>query len=125
MIALKKKFFLIFTTSLFLILSFSQSFSQESIFIVDDVLTAGTAVKESAEIINTEGGNVAGVIILLDRQEQGTNNLSAIQEIEDSLNIKVISIINIKDIVEYLSNEKGQEKNLASIKEYQKKYGIK
>ena len=88
-------------------------------------MTAGTAIKESAEIINTEGGNVIGVIILLDRQEQGSNNLSAIQEIEDSLNIQVISIINIEDIIEYLSKKKGQEENLTLIKEYQEKYGIK
>ncbi|MEG3591804.1 MAG: orotate phosphoribosyltransferase [Pseudomonadota bacterium] len=95
------------------------------ILIVDDVLTAGTAIKESAEIINTEGGSLVGVIILLDRQERGSNNLSAIQEIEDSLSIQVISIINITDIIEYLSNKKGQEGNLTLIKEYQEKYGIK
>jgi len=95
------------------------------VLIVDDVITAGTAVRESVEIIRKAGAEVAGVVIALDRQERGaTGNLSAIAEVEKTLNVPVISIITLTDILEYLK-ETGQlpADQLAAIEAYRAEYG--
>lgn len=69
--------------------------------LVDDVITAGTAIRESMEIIQANGATLAGVLISLDRQERGRGEISAIQEVERDYNCKVISIITLKDLIAY------------------------
>ena len=102
------------------------------IMLVDDVITAGTAIRESMEIIKTHGAQLSGVLIALDRQEKGQGELSAIQEVERDFGTQVAAIVTLGDVVTYLE-EKLEEKvanqpdlaeNLASIKEYRLNYGI-
>ena len=72
------------------------------ILIIDDVITAGTAIREAQDIITANGANTKGVIVALDRQEKGNGQLSAIQEVEEIFGISVVSIINLSNIVDYL-----------------------
>lgn len=72
---------------------------QGRVMLVDDVITAGTAIRESMEIIQANGATLAGVLISLDRQERGRGEISAIQEVERDYNCKVISIITLKDLI--------------------------
>ncbi|GHM21428.1 hypothetical protein ECZU43_54860 [Escherichia coli] len=74
--------------------------------LVDDVITAGTAIRESMEIIQANGATLAGVLISLDRQERGRGEISAIQEVERDYNCKVISIITLKDLIAYGRSQK-------------------
>ena len=73
------------------------------VVIVDDVITAGTAIREVMHIINNQGAQAAGVLIALDRQERGTGALSAIQEVERDFNMPVISIVSLQQVLEYLA----------------------
>lgn len=75
---------------------------QGRVMLVDDVITAGTAIRESMEIIQAHGATLAGVLISLDRQERGRGEISAIQEVERDYGCKVISIITLKDLIAYL-----------------------
>ncbi|PCH94921.1 MAG: orotate phosphoribosyltransferase [Gammaproteobacteria bacterium] len=106
------------------------------VMLVDDVITAGTAIRESMEIIKAHDAQLSGVLIALDRQEKGQGELSAIQEVERDFGTKVISIVTLKDVVTFLE-EKAEEKlasdqddkaelavSLASIKQYRLDYGI-
>jgi orotate phosphoribosyltransferase len=97
---------------------------QGRVLIIDDVITAGTSVRESVTIINNAGATPAGVVIALDRQEQGASNESAIQEIETLYDIPVISIISLELLIEYLSKNANMSQYLEMIRKYQKKYGI-
>jgi len=96
------------------------------VLVIDDVITAGTAIRETMEIIAAAGAQAAGVVVALDRQEKGKTNLSAIQEIEQEFSIPVISIINLQQIIGYL--EEQQDDTLATylgaMKSYQEQYGI-
>lgn len=96
------------------------------VLVIDDVITAGTAIRETMEIIAAAGAQAAGVVVALDRQEKGKTNLSAIQEIEQEFSIPVISIINLQQIIGYL--EEQQDDTLATylgaMKAYQEQYGI-
>jgi orotate phosphoribosyltransferase len=94
------------------------------VMIVDDVITAGTAVREVIEIISANGARPAGVLIALDRQEKGRQELSAIQEIEQSYQIPVISIIKLSQILEFVQSEAAYTLHLAAIRRYQLTYGI-
>jgi orotate phosphoribosyltransferase len=94
-----------------------------NILIIDDVITAGTAIRESIDLINSQGASPAGVIVALDRMEKGQTKLSAIQEIEKDYNIFVYSIINMQDIINYLQT-KGEKKYLTAMQQYREKYGI-
>ncbi|HKK13154.1 MAG TPA: orotate phosphoribosyltransferase [Gammaproteobacteria bacterium] len=94
------------------------------VLIVDDVITAGTAVRESMEIIQGAGARAAGVVIALDRQERGRDARSAIQEVEADFGIPVVSIAGLADLAEYLADQPGRETDLARIREYQKTYGV-
>lgn len=96
-----------------------------NILIIDDVITAGTAIRESMDIIQTNGARPAGVVVALDRMEKGQGEKSAIQEVEQEYGIPVISIINLNDIIEYLEthNQTNQE-ILDSMKTYRAQYGI-
>jgi orotate phosphoribosyltransferase len=94
------------------------------VLIVDDVLTAGTAVGESLAIIAAHGAVPAGVVISLDRMERGAGNLSAVQEIEERHGITVISIATLDDLIEWLQKSAEYRQNLSSIAEYRQLYGI-
>jgi len=89
--------------------------------IIDDVITAGTAFRESQQLIKENGGHLTGVIIALDRCEQGLTKSSTLSEIK-ATGINVYSIINLFDLIEYLKNE-GQNEQVAKLEEYQKLYG--
>ena len=95
-----------------------------NILIIDDVISAGTAVRESISIIQNENATVAGVAISMDRQERGQNELSAIQEVEQSYNIPVINIIALADLIEYLATHGDNKDHLKSIEAYREQYGV-
>ena len=93
------------------------------ILIIDDVITAGTAIREAQDIITANGAKTKGVIVALDRQEKGNSELSAIQEVEEIFAVKVLSIINLSHIVDYLKDSKDEE-TLLRIEHYRSQYGI-
>ena len=94
-----------------------------NILIIDDVITAGTAIRESMDLIKAQGAKPAGVIVALDRMERGQGARSAIQEVQDDYGIPVLSIINLNDIIEYLeANQKTEY--LEAMKSYRETYGI-
>ncbi len=95
-----------------------------NILVIDDVITAGTAIRESVDIIGAAGATLAGVVIALDRQERGTGQQSAIQEIEASYGITVASIIKLADLLDYLREQPGQDEAVARIEAYRETYGI-
>ncbi len=94
------------------------------VLIVDDVLTAGTAVRESFDIIEGHGAVVAGVVISLDRMERGQGNLSAVREIEEHHGIPVISIASLDDLMSWLGDRAEYRQNLDAIREYRQLYGV-
>ena len=94
------------------------------IMIVDDVITAGTAIREVIDIIKAQGATPAGVLVALDRQEKGKGELSAIQEIERDYNIPVASIIKLEDLLEFLKNDADFTKYLAPVTKYREDFGI-
>lgn len=94
------------------------------IMLVDDVITAGTAIRESMQLIAANNAQLAGVLIALDRQEKGQGELSAIQEVERDFNTQVVSIICLKDLIEYLTERSDKAEHLNHIKQYRETYGI-
>lgn len=94
------------------------------IMLVDDVITAGTAIRESMDIVEANGASLAGVLIALDRQEKGRGELSAIQEVERDYSAPVIAIVTLGDIIEYLSQRPGNHEMLEKMQEYRVNYGI-
>jgi orotate phosphoribosyltransferase len=93
------------------------------VLIIDDVITAGTAIREAKDIIRANGAKTKGVVVALDRQEKGKGELSAIQEVEQNFGIAVMSIINLSHIVDYL--KVNNDKNIISrIESYRSQYGI-
>jgi orotate phosphoribosyltransferase len=94
------------------------------IMLVDDVITAGTAIRESMQLIAANNAQLAGVLIALDRQEKGQGELSAIQEVERDFDTKVVSIVSLADLVDYLSDKSDMAEHLANIKQYRLDYGI-
>jgi len=95
-----------------------------NIMLVDDVITAGTAIRESMELIAQHEANLAGVLIALDRQEKGQGKLSAIQEVERDFGTKVISIVTLGDVVEYLQTKPEYAEHLVNVTAYREQYGI-
>ena len=94
------------------------------VLIVDDVISAGTSVRESVDIINNAGAQVAGVLIALDRQERGQAEKSAIQEVEQELKIPVRSIIQLQDLITYLENQSEFKQFFHSICAYRDQFGV-
>ncbi|MEJ2764472.1 orotate phosphoribosyltransferase [Photobacterium sp. MCCC 1A19761] len=94
------------------------------IMLVDDVITAGTAIRESMEIIQANGADLAGVLVAIDRQEKGKGELSAIQEVERDFGCAVISIVSLGDVVRYLEEQPGMAQHLEAVKAYRAQYGI-
>jgi orotate phosphoribosyltransferase len=93
------------------------------VLIVDDVITAGTAVRESLAIIRAHGATPAGLAIALDRMERGQGELSAIREIEERHAIPVIAIASLDDLTAWLQGQPGMRQNLQAIEEYRQLYG--
>ncbi|TON94328.1 orotate phosphoribosyltransferase [Vibrio parahaemolyticus] len=94
------------------------------IMLVDDVITAGTAIRESMEIIKANGADLAGVLVAIDRQEKGKGKLSAIQEVERDFGCAVISIVSLGDLITYLEEKGNATEHLEAVKAYRAEYGI-
>lgn len=94
------------------------------VLIVDDVITAGTAVREAYQIISAAGAEVTGLIISLDRQERGQGSYSAVQELRISMDIPVISIVQLDDLVNILEESSEYEEFLKPVLSYRKQYGV-
>lgn len=97
---------------------------QGKIMLVDDVITAGTAIRESMEIIAENQATLAGVLISLDRQERGRGDISAIQEVERDYGCKVISIITLKELIAYLEEQPEMADHLIAVRAYRSEFGI-
>ncbi len=96
---------------------------QGKILIVDDVISAGTSAKESVQIIKTAGAEAVGMAIALDRQERGETKLSAVQEVETNLGLRVISIATLATLLNYLDGKDGARRYLDAINAYRRVYG--
>jgi orotate phosphoribosyltransferase len=94
------------------------------VLIIDDVITAGTAIRESVDIIQAAGATPAGVVIALDRQERGRDERSAIQEVEETLGITVISIVKLEHLVRYLLRKPDRGDDVEKILDYRTRYGV-
>lgn len=94
------------------------------IMLVDDVITAGTAIRESMEIIKANGADLAGVLVAIDRQEKGKGELSAIQEVERDFGCAIISIVSLTDLVTFLEEKGTAPEHLEAVKAYRAQYGI-
>ncbi|WP_456375761.1 orotate phosphoribosyltransferase [Thiolapillus sp.] len=94
------------------------------ILIIDDVISAGTSVRESMDIIAQQGAEAAGVVIALDRQEKGQGELSAIQEVERDYGIPVAGIVKLEDLITYLEEKGDNSDQLAAVSAYREKYGV-
>lgn len=98
---------------------------QGDILIIDDVITAGTAIRESMDIITAEGAKPAGVVIALDRQERGKGERSAIQEVESDYGMRVAAIVRLEELIEFVAQRgEANTQHLAAIQDYRNQYGI-
>ncbi len=93
------------------------------VLIVDDVITAGTAIRESVEILRAHGATPAGVLIALDREERGQGERSAVQEVQDAFGLPVVSVLRLRDLMSHLETA-GDAATLASIRGYRDRYGV-
>lgn len=94
------------------------------VLILDDVISAGTSVRESVELIRAAGATPAGVVIALDRMERGKGALSAVQEVKESFGIPVIAVASLEDLIGYLADSPELAANLEAVKAYREQYGI-
>lgn len=94
------------------------------VMLVDDVITAGTAIRESMTLIQQNKASLAGVLIALDRQEKGQGELSAIQEVERDFNTQVIAIVTLGDVITYLQSQDDFQQHLPAVQAYREQYGI-
>lgn len=94
------------------------------VLVVDDVISAGTAIREASDLILAEDAKLVGVVVALNRQEQGQKKgLSALKEIEQTYDIQVASIVNLDNLIHYLEQQPEQRKTLKAVQKYRKKYG--
>ncbi len=93
------------------------------VLLIDDVISAGTAIRESVAIIQLAKAQLAGVVIALNRQERGQGELSAITEVERTYGIRVVSIVTLEDLINYLALQPNQGECLESIQRYRQEYG--
>ena len=98
---------------------------QGKVLIIDDVISAGTSVRESIDIIKAQGAQPAGVVIALDRQEVGKTDKTAIQEVEKEFGIPVVSIVCLGNLINYLEQQANLQEYVTAIKSYREKYGVK
>ncbi len=94
------------------------------VLIIDDVISAGTSVRESVELINASGASACGVAIAIDRQEKGLGELSAVQEVINTNKIPVCAIANLNDLLTYLNHKSEMAQNLHAVEAYRQKYGV-
>ena len=94
------------------------------VLIVDDVITAGTAIRETMAILDAHGAMPAGVMIALDRRERGQGELSAVQEVERAHNITVTPIVTLDDVVTFLAEQPEQTEFLEKMRDYRAQYGV-
>ncbi len=94
------------------------------VLIVDDVITAGTAMREAYQIITSAGAEIAGVVISLDRQERGQGPYSAVQELRQALDIPVVSIVQLDDLINILEESSEYEQYLDPVLSYRKQFGV-
>jgi orotate phosphoribosyltransferase len=95
-----------------------------NVLIIDDVISAGTSVRESVDIIRAAGAEPAGVVIALDRQERGQGTLSAIQEVQAEHGIPVLNIISLNDLLGYLKDSAELGEFLPAVQAYRDQYGV-
>ncbi|NKB34630.1 MAG: orotate phosphoribosyltransferase [Pseudomonadales bacterium] len=97
-----------------------------NVLIIDDVITAGTAIREAVEIIQNNNAKLSGIAVAMDRQERGISELSAIQEIEQTYQIAVTNIIDLQNIIDYLeaSSDSILQQHLSAVAAYREKYGV-
>ena len=93
------------------------------ILLVDDVITAGTAIRESDEIIKANGAHFKAALIALNRKEKGQGEKSAIAEAEETLGIKIVSIVSFDDLLKYIENDDKLKEHVPAMLEYRKQYG--
>ena len=98
--------------------------SGKRVLIVDDVITAGTAIREVMTLLSEQGAEAAGVVIGLDRQEKGNQEKSAVQEVSEQFGLQVVSVINLESVVEYLGAHEVAGGQLEKVKSYQQLYGV-
>lgn len=94
------------------------------VLIIDDVISAGTSVRESVDLIKQHGATPCGVAIALDRQEKGLGELSAVQEVMQANQLPVCAIANLSDLLEYVSNQQDMAQHLLNIQRYRQQYGV-
>ncbi len=94
------------------------------VLILDDVITAGTAIREAIDIIDACNATAVGVVIALDRQEKGSGERSAVQEVQDEFGLDVVNIVTMADLIQYLENQGNQEEMLDAMKFYRAEFGI-
>ena len=94
------------------------------VLIIDDVISAGTSVRESVDLIKQHGATPCGVAIALDRQEKGLGELSAVQEVMQTNQIPVCAIANLSDLLEYVANQQDMAQHLLNIQAYRQQYGV-
>lgn len=97
---------------------------QGQVLIVDDVITAGTAIREVMQIIQGQRAAPAGVLIALNRQERGQGTLSAIQEVERDYQMPVVSIVSLEQVLEYLAQDETLKRHLPTVESYRAEFGI-
>ena len=95
-----------------------------NVLIIDDVITAGTAIREVMQIIKDQGATAAGVLIALNRQERGNGELSAIQEVERDFGIPVISIVSLNQVLQFLADDPQLKQYLPAVEAYRAQYGL-
>ena len=93
------------------------------VLVIDDVISAGTSVRESISIIRSAGAETAGVVIALDRQERGSGELSAVQQVESEYGIPCTSIAGLDDLIRYLESKPIENMDLKAIQRYRERYG--
>lgn len=94
------------------------------VLIVDDVISAGTSVRESVELMRQAGAQPCGVAIALDRMERGTGSYSAVQEVRQLYNVPVISIATLEDLIGYLATDRAMAPHLEAVRHYRERYGV-
>ena len=94
------------------------------VMIIDDVISAGTSVRESVELIRAQGAEPAGVLIALDRQERGQGTQSAVQEVTARYVIPVVAIANLTDLIAFLNGQPELERNLQAVERYRAEFGV-
>lgn len=95
----------------------------KSVWVIDDVMTAGTAMREVIALMEKSGATVAGIIVALDRKEKGQGDKSAIQELAESLKVPVLALVTMDDITEYVAQH-GSDDDLANMNAYREQYGV-